>query len=73
MERKEFELQPGVILSKLDIKDGDTIIIAIDTDIFDFDEASDICKMVSKIFPNNHVIATFKGIDISADTGSIPK
>ena len=31
----EFEIEPGIILSKLDIKDGDTIVVTIDTDKWD--------------------------------------
>ena len=62
--QKEFEIEPGVIISKLDLKDGDTIIITVDMDIWDVDTASEICKIVSKIFPNNNIVTTFKGISI---------
>lgn len=68
--QEEFEMQPGIIISKLDIKDGDTIIVTIDTDIWDVDEAYEICKIVNKIFPNNNIVITFKGIEISVGTGS---
>jgi hypothetical protein len=69
----EFEIEPGIIISKLDIKDGDTLIITVDIDIWDPNAASEICKIVSKIFPNNNIVTTFKGIEISAGAGSSPK
>lgn len=70
---EEFEIKPGIIISKLDIKNGDTLIITVDMDIWDIDAASEMCKIVSKIFPNNNVVATFKGIEISAGAGSSSK
>lgn len=73
--KKEFEIEPGIIISKLNVKDGDTLIITVDTDIWDMDVASKICKIVSEIFPNNNIITTLKGFDIvvkkSAETGPI--
>jgi hypothetical protein len=61
---KEFEIKPGVIISKLDIKDGDNIIVTIDPDIWDVDAASEICRIVSETFPNNNVMVTFKGVEL---------
>lgn len=63
----KFEIEPGIIISKLDLKDGDNIIITVDMDIWDVDAVSEICKMASKIFPNNNIIATFKGIEIKVE------
>lgn len=65
-----FEIEPGIMTSKLNVKYGDTLIITIDTDIWDVETASEICKMVSKIFPNNNIVTTFKGIEIKAGAGS---
>ena len=62
----QIDIEPGVIIKKLDIKDGDTIIITIDIDKWDVDEAYEIYKMVAKVFPNNNIVTTFKGIDIAA-------
>ena len=59
-----FEIEPGIIISKLDIKDGDTLIVIIDPDIWDINEAHEIYKTVVKTFPNNNIITTFKGIEI---------
>lgn len=76
----EFEIEPGIVISKLDIKDGDTLIITIDTDMYDIDAASQMCKIVSDLFPNNNILTTFKGIEINkskekevAGAGSSPK
>ena len=69
----KLEIESGIILSKLDIKDGDTIVITVDMDIWDVNAASQMCKIISKIFPNNNVVTTFKGIDIKAGATSSPK
>ena len=63
----QIDIEPGVIIKKLDIKDGDTILITIDIDKWDVDEAYEIYKMVVKVFPNNNIITTFKGIDIKVE------
>lgn len=65
--QKKFEIEPGIIASKLDIKDGDTIIITVDMDIWDVNAASEVCKMANYMFPNNNVVTTFKGIDIKVE------
>ena len=62
--QKEFEIEPGIIISKLNIKDGDTLIITVDTDIWDLDAASRMVNLFSKIFPWNNIICKFKGFDI---------
>lgn len=71
--KMKFEITPGIIISKLDLKENDTIIITVDMDIWDINAASEMCKMVSKIFPNNNVVTTFKGIVISAGATPSPK
>ena len=63
--QKEFEIEPGIIISKLNIKDGDTLIITVDTDIWDLDAASRMVNLFSKIFPWNNIICKFKGFDIT--------
>ena len=49
--QKGFEIEPGIIISKLDLKDGDNIIITVDMDIWNIDVASELCKIISEIFP----------------------
>lgn len=61
---QEFEIEPGIIASKLDLKEKDTILITIDTDKWTIEDGYSIFKMVSKTFPNNQIVATLKGIEI---------
>ncbi len=63
----KMEINPGIIISKLDLKENDTILVTIDMDIWDVDVASEMCKIVSEIFPNNKIATTFKGIDIKVE------
>lgn len=67
-----FEIEPGIITSKLDLKDGDTIIITIDDNIYDFESTYEEWKIVSKKFPNNKVLVVCKGIEINAADGPSP-
>jgi hypothetical protein len=60
-----FEIEPGIIISKLDLKENDVILITIDIDKYDLEEAYNIFEMIVKAFPDNKVVATFKGIEIS--------
>ena len=58
-----IKIEPGVIISKLDLKDNDTIVITIDLDIFDFDEGITYLNLLSDIFPNNTILLSFKGME----------
>ena len=49
------------------IKDGDTIILTVDTDIWDVNQAALIMECLSKFFPHNNIITTFKGVEISIE------
>ena len=61
---QKFEIQPGIIISKLNIKNGDTLIITIDMDIWDIETAQQMMDYFQKIFPNNNILCTLKGFDI---------
>lgn len=61
---KEFKIEPGVIISKLDLKEKDTVLITVDMDIWDIEESYKMFQVISKTFPNNQIIMTFKGIEI---------
>lgn len=61
-----FEIEPGIIISKLDIKDGDTIIVTIDTDKWDLNHATEMLYAYKEIFPNNKVVGELKGMEIAA-------
>jgi hypothetical protein len=62
----KFEIEPGVIISKLDIKDCDTIIVTIDTDKWDLNHATEMLYAYKDIFPNNKVVGELKGMEIAA-------
>ena len=62
--QKNFEIKPGLIIEKLNIKDGDTLIITVDTNIWDLDAASHMVNLFSEFFPRNNVICKLKGFDI---------
>ena len=57
------EIDTGVIVSKLDIKDNDTIIATIDLDIFDLNDGVVYLNMLKDIFPNNVILISFKGME----------
>ena len=61
----KFEIDPGIIISKLDIKEGDTIIVTIDTDKWDLHHATEMLYAYKDIFPNNKVVGALKGMEIS--------
>ena len=61
----EFEINPGIVISKLDIKENDTILVTIDLDKYDLNDAYNIFKIMVNSFPDNNVITTFNGVKIS--------
>jgi hypothetical protein len=69
----KFEIEPDVIISKLDIKDGDVITVTIDTDKWDFIRATEMLYAYKEIFPNNKIVGVLKGMEISAGGPSDPK
>ena len=58
-----IEIDKGVIISKLDIKDNDIIIVTIDLDIFDLNDGVVYLNMLKDIFPNNVILISFKGME----------
>lgn len=68
--QKKLEIEPGVIISKLDLKEDDTILITIDLDKYDLEEAYDIFKIMVNSFPDNRVVTTFNGVEISGRPSS---
>lgn len=66
IDKKELEIKPDVIISKLDIKDGDVITVTIDTDKWDLTQATEMLYAYKEIFPNNKVVGELKGMEISA-------
>lgn len=71
--QEKFEIEPGIVLSKLDLKNGDTILVTIDIDRYDVKEAYNIFKIMVNSFPDNKVVTIFNGIEISAGARSSPE
>lgn len=67
IEEIEEDFNNFANIETLPIKDGDTIHITVDIDKWDINEAYEIQKMAAKIFPNNNIVTTFKGIDIKVE------
>ena len=62
-----FKIDDRIIVSKLDVKENDIILMTVDLDKCDVDIALGIYQMMAKIFPNNKIATTFKGIDIKVE------
>lgn len=60
-----FEINPGIIISKINLKEDDTVLVTIDLDKYDLDEAYHIFKLMVNFFPDNKVITTFNGIEVT--------
>ena len=71
--KKEFEIEPGIIISKLNIKPTDQILVTVDLDKYDLDTAYNLFCVMEKEFPTNQIVMTFKGIEISAGATPSPK
>ena len=69
-EIKGFETELGVIISTLDIKDGDTITVTIDTDKWDFVKATKVLFTYREIFPHNKIVGVLKGMEINVNSES---
>ena len=42
----------------------DTLVVQVDQDIFDFEEAQTLLKNIQNIFSHNEILLTFKGLEI---------
>ena len=48
----------------ISLSPGDTIVLHIDDDKWDLDNAQEFYKLFEKSFPNNNIMVMFKGVDI---------
>ncbi len=46
---------------------GDTLIVNIDTDIWDVESAQEISNIIFKAFPHNKIVVTLKGVELKVD------
>lgn len=51
-------------IPELTLRQNDTLVLEFDQDIWDLDEAEQMMKVISKIYPKNKIMALFKGIRI---------
>ena len=49
---------------KLELQKNDTLIVEIDQDIFDINEAQELFNIISNAYPENKILCTFKGLKI---------
>lgn len=59
---KESALKVNVY--ELNLHPGDTLVLQFDLEIFDIDEVQQMLKVWVKAYPQNKVIATFKGMEV---------
>lgn len=51
-------------IPELTLRQNDTLVLEFDQDIWDLNEAEQMIKGVSKIYPKNNIMVLFKGIRI---------
>ena len=62
------EIFEGIDFKSFPVKPDDTIVITVDTDMWDLDTAQSILNILKKVFPpTNTILVTLKGIDIEVE------
>lgn len=51
-------------IPELTLRQNDTLVLEFDQDIWDLDEAEQMMKGISKIYPKNKIMVLFKGMKI---------
>ena len=51
-------------IPELTLRQNDTLVLEFDQDIWDLDEAGQILKEISKMYPKNKIMVLFKGMKI---------
>lgn len=64
VQKLETKNQPATTPFDLTLYRGDTLVIQVDQDKFDIEEASKLTELYREQFPNNNIICTFEGIEI---------
>ena len=64
MNEEEYKIIEGAILSKFKVTDNDVILLTVDMNMFDINDAKIIFDCVTKTFPKNIILLKFKGIEI---------
>ena len=59
-----FENKREVEYGALTLKPGDTLVVKINQDFFDIEEAQHLFQMIQQGFPKNNVLCIFNGIEL---------
>ena len=51
-------------IPELTLRQNDTLVLEFDQDIWDLNEAEQMIKGISKIYPKNNIMVLFKGMKI---------
>lgn len=51
-------------LPEITLSSQDTLVVEFDQDIWSLDEAEQLVKIITKLYPKNKIMATFKGMKI---------
>ena len=51
-------------IPELTLRQNDTLVLEFDQDIWNLDEAEQIIKVISKLYPKNKIMVLFKGMKI---------
>lgn len=67
IEEIEEDFNNFANIETLPIKDGDTIHITVDPDIISVDECNSLCEIIHNWYPDNKILVTFKGMEITIE------
>lgn len=59
-----FENKREIEYGALTLKPNDTLVVKINQDFFDIDEAQQLCEMIKQSFPKNSILCIFNGIEL---------
>ena len=59
--------QQGFAIDNFKPEPGATILVSVDTDIWDVPKAAQIHRIVDEAFPDNEVVTVLKGVEISCE------
>lgn len=48
----------------LNLKSNDTLVVKINQDIWDIEEAHKLVKLIAQNFPKNNIITVFNGVEL---------
>ena len=64
VEKIDYKTPTLFTIPELTLRQNDTLVLEFDQDIWDLNEAEQMIKGISKIYPKNNIMVLFKGIRI---------